>query len=229
MGDILGATATWITVANILYLMSYSVHDILWLRILTVVAALLLIPYYFLQPAPLWMPIVWNFVFTAINAFWIVRLILERRPIHLTADEQRLRELAFPSLTAREALNLYKMGEWEDIEPGTSIVEHDNTRARFSVIFSGIADVEQRGVKIAELSEGQFVGDIDSHVAEKADIDVLVQTRVRVMCWPRSKLQAFLKGRPDVALALARSVGLQLRRLLDKTMSELHGGAVAGS
>src|SRR5579872_6891701 len=132
MSDIFGATM-WITVVNVLYLVSYSVRDILWLRALTVVAALLLTPYYYLQAVPLWMPIAWNAVFIAINAYWIVRLILERLPVHLTADEQRLRELAFPSLTPREALNLYKMGIWEDIEPGRSIVEHDNAQARFSV------------------------------------------------------------------------------------------------
>jgi hypothetical protein len=223
MRGIFDATV-WITVANVLYLVSYSIRDILWLRVLTVVAAFFLIPYYYLQAAPLWTPVIWNFVFIAINGYWIVRLTLERRPVHLTADEQRLRELAFPSLTPREALNLYKMGMWEDIEPGESIVEHDNAQSRFSVILFGVADVEQRGEKIAELGEGQFVGDLDSRAGDVGDIDVLVRTRVRVMCWARSQLQAFLKERPDVALALERSVGLQLRRLLDTTMSKLHGG-----
>ena len=44
-GNLLGIP--WIHVANVLYLASYSVRDILWLRILTVVAALCLLPYYF--------------------------------------------------------------------------------------------------------------------------------------------------------------------------------------
>ncbi len=155
--------------------------------------------------------------------YWIVRLIIERRPVHLTAEEQRLRELSFPSLTAREALNLYETGRWDDLEPGSSIAEHDNKHQRFSVILYGVADVEERGEKVAELGEGQFVGGIDSRADESADIDVLVRTRVRVMCWPRDRLQAFLRNRPDVALALERSVGLQLRRRLDAAISKLHG------
>ena len=223
MGGMFGADM-WITAANVLYLVSYSVHDILWLRVLTVLAALLLIPYYYLQPVPLWMPITWNLVFLAINGYWIVRLMLERRPVHLTADERRLRDLAFPSLTPREALNLYKMGVWDDIPPGASIVEHDNSSARFSVILFGVADVKQNGEKIAELGEGQFVGGLDSRADEVSDIDVVVRTPVRVMCWARIRLQAFLKDRPDVALALERSVGLQLRRLLDTTISKLQRG-----
>ncbi len=67
----------------------------------------------------MWTPVIWTFVFIAINGYWIVRLTLERRPVHLTSDEQRLRKLAFPSLTPREAINLYKMGMWEDMSPGS--------------------------------------------------------------------------------------------------------------
>jgi CRP-like cAMP-binding protein len=126
-------------------------------------------------------PIEWNFVFIAINVYWIVRLGLERRPVHLTAEEQRLRELSFPSLTPREALKLFKTGIWETLEPGMSLVE--------------------------ELGEGQFVGEIDTRADEAADIDVLLRTQARVMCWDRTQLRDFLKERPDVSLALERSRG----------------------
>ncbi len=59
----------WINVANVLYLASYSVRDILWLRILSVTGGLCLLPYYYLQPAPLMTPIYWNILFLAINAY----------------------------------------------------------------------------------------------------------------------------------------------------------------
>ena len=68
----------WITVANVIYLASYTVRDILSLRVLTVVAASLLIPYYAMQSVPLRAAIGWNAVFIAINCYRIVRLIVER-------------------------------------------------------------------------------------------------------------------------------------------------------
>ena len=52
-----------VNTANIFYLLSYSVKDIFWLRILTVVAALFLLPYYYMQSTPLWTPIGWNLFF----------------------------------------------------------------------------------------------------------------------------------------------------------------------
>ncbi len=208
-------TLLWITVANVLYLASYSVHDILWLRILTVIAAALLIPYYMLQPVPLTAAIAWNAVFIAINAYWIVRLIIERRPVHFTPDEARLRELSFPSLTPQEARDLFATGAWDEVAPGASLVEHDKTDNRFSVILRGLADVVYERAKIAELGEGQFVGGVDICADVTPDFDVLVRESVRVMCWPRARLEAFVAKRPAVALALERSVGLELQHLFD--------------
>ena len=78
--------------ANVLYLFAFMVRDILWLRVLTVVAASCLIPYFCFRPEPLMAAIYWNLAFTALNIFWIVRLLLERRPVKLSAEEQRLCE-----------------------------------------------------------------------------------------------------------------------------------------
>lgn len=214
----------WITAGNVLYLVSYSVRDILWLRTLTVVGALLLLPYYVLQPVVPLAPIGWSAIFIAINAAWIVVLVVERRPVRLDADEMQLRELSFPSLTAREARNLFASGSWEDIEAGDSIVVHDNRSGRFSVILRGCANVVYHGTTIAELGAGQFVGTIDRR-AELAPIDVVVSDRVRIKCWPRDRLLSFMASRPDVQLALERSVGLQVHRLLDKTLLQLDTGS----
>jgi hypothetical protein len=214
----------WITIANLLYLVSYSVRDILWLRVLTVAAALLLVPYYAFQPSPLMTAIEWNAVFIVINLYWITRLIIERRPVHLTQDAARLRSLSFPSLTPREARNLFAMGIWVDLAPGASLVQHDIRTNRFSVILRGIADVVHSGTKIAEFGEGQFVGVIDVR-AEQIDVDVIVRQEVRIFCWSRSRLQSFIANRPDVALALERSVGHEIQRLLDTALSRLHASS----
>jgi hypothetical protein len=213
----------WLNAANVLYLVSYSVRDILWLRILTVVAASLLIPYYAFQPMPLMAAIVWNIVFIGINFYWIIRLMIERRPVHFTPDEARLKLLSFPSLTDKEARALFDTGAWENLSPGTSIVQHDLKTNRLSVILRGIAAVIHSGTVIDKFGEGQFVGVIDQD-AEQLDLDVVVREEVCTMCWSQSHLQTFLTNRPSVALALQRSVGIEVQRLLDTTLSDLKPG-----
>lgn len=211
----------WITAANVIYLASYSVREILWLRILTVAAAALLVPYYLLQAAPLRVAVAWSFVFIAINGYWIVRLLIERRPVHLTADEARLRQLSFASLSPREARDLYALGSWDDLKADISLTTHDHENYRFSVILSGDCDVMYCGTKISQLGEGQFVGTIDLQADALGDFDVFTRTATRVMCWPRDRLKSFLVQRPDVALALRRSVGFEVERLLDATLTKL--------
>jgi hypothetical protein len=211
----------WINVANVIYLASYSVRDILWLRILTVAGVSLLIPYYAMQTVPLRAAIAWSAVFIAINLYWIVKLLIERRPVHFTPDEARLRALSFPSLTAREARDLYAMGAWDDVAPGSSLVEHDRTGGRCSVILRGTADVLYQGKKVSQLGEGQFVGGVDLFAGTTGNLDILMQTAARVMCWPRDRLEAFLAQRPDVALSLQRSVGYELQQILGTTLTKL--------
>jgi Popeye protein conserved region len=148
----------WLTVYNVLYLASYSVRDILWLRILSAVGGTLLIPYYAMQALPLQAAMEWSVAFIVINLYWIVRLLIERRPVHFTPDKARLRQVSFPSLTPQEARGLYTLGD------GTT---HDSARD---------ADVIYRGEKIAQLGDSRVIGTVDLLADVNPDIDVLMQT-----------------------------------------------------
>jgi len=104
--------------SNVLMLVAYSVRDMLWLRWFAVAAALTNIPYFLLQHNILWPPIIWALVFTAINLYQIIRIYLERRPVVLSADEQKLYEMGFRSLRPREFVSLVLAGEWKTAAAG---------------------------------------------------------------------------------------------------------------
>ena len=65
--------------ANILYLLSYMVRDILHLRLLTIVAACCLVTYFYNQAEPLMTVVCWNVFFVGLNALQLARIIRERR------------------------------------------------------------------------------------------------------------------------------------------------------
>ena len=77
----------FIHACHILMLVAYCVRDILWLRLFAVAASLIAIPYFVLQPAPLWAPLSWSAPFARINAYPSWLLFLERRPVKLTPEE----------------------------------------------------------------------------------------------------------------------------------------------
>ena len=125
--------------SNILMLVAYSVRDILWLRWFAVAAALTNIPYFLFQGTVLWPPVLWALVFTAINLYQIARIYLERRPVVLSQDEQKLYDLGFRSLRPREFVSLSLVGEWKNAESGERVLtegepvsspEHSDHRKR---------------------------------------------------------------------------------------------------
>jgi CRP-like cAMP-binding protein len=85
--------------------------------------------------------------------------------------------------------------------------------------------VSYHGATISQLGEGQFVGALDDQADELGDLDVVTRTAMRVMCWPRDTLSAFMSKRPDVALALERSIGFELQRILDTALAKLRPGS----
>ena len=90
----------------------YSVRDILWLRVLAVTSSLAAIPYFLLQPTPLWAAFGWSVLFTGINVFQAWRLLVERRPVKLTPEEEEVRRLVFRDLPPRKVLQLISIGSW---------------------------------------------------------------------------------------------------------------------
>jgi len=125
--------------SNILLLVAYSVRDILWLRWFAVAAALTNIPYFLLQGTVLWPPILWALVFTAINLYQIARLYLERRPVVLSEDEQKLYDLGFRSLRAREFLSLSLAGEWKSAAAGERVVTEGEPVSCLCIAITGNA------------------------------------------------------------------------------------------
>ncbi len=200
----------WIHVANVLFLASYLVKDILWLRVLTVVAGVLLLPYYVMQPVPLWPAIAWSGVFLAVNVVQIKILLLERRPIRLAPDEQRLYELVFRDLSPRQFARLLKLGHWEDVGIRERVIERGKPLLRLLVVFSGALAVEADGERKADLRPGHFAGEMSFVTGEVPSADVLASEPTRLFVWDSPELTRFLGGQSELLRALQAAIGTDL-------------------
>ena len=203
--------------ANVMYLFAFMVRDILWLRILTVVAASCLIPYFYFRPEPLMTPIYWNLVFTALNIYWICRLLLERRPVKLSPEEQRLCELVFRTMTPREMIRILKLASWHTADAGACFVERGKPIDRLMVIFSGKACVEVDGKNVTELQPGRFIGGISCVTEETAPANIVSLEPTRYVSWPKSKLRDFMTKNPDLHSALKTTLAIDLTKWLQAT------------
>ncbi len=207
----------FIHIANVLYLFSYSMRDILLLRILTVAAACFLIPYFYFRPDPLLPPILWNLVFMSLNVYWICKLLLERRPVKLSDDEQQLCRIAFRTLTPREMKKILNLSSWEDADSGVCFVSKDDPLERLILIYSGKADVELDGKKVGELHAGQFIGELSYFTDEVATANVVATEATRYVSWPKDRLKSFLDKNSDLRAAFQIILGSVLAKRLQDT------------
>ena len=210
--------------SNILLLVAYSVRDILWLRWFAVAAALTNIPYFLLQGTVLWPPILWAVVFTVINLYQIAQLYLERRPVVLSQDEQKLYDLGFQSLRPREFVSLSLVGEWKNADPGETVVSEGEPVSSLSIPISGAAEVQKSGERIGELKPGHIIGTALAFTGDPSPVRVTFTEPARYMHWSLSSLRRFVDMRPDLRTALQGLISRDLAQKLN-TVNQNQGDA----
>jgi len=204
--------------SNILLLVSYSVRDILWLRWFAVAAAIANVPYYLAQSTVLWPPVIWGTVFMAINLYQIARIYLERRPVVLSADEQRLYDFGFRALRPREFVSLLLAGEWRDAARGERLIEHGRPVERIAIPISGTVEITRSGARLGAFAPGQVIGLALAVNDDAATFDAAFSEPGRYMSWPLPSLRKFLDKRPELRVALQRLAGHDLAAKLERLM-----------
>ncbi len=205
--------------SNVLLLVSYSVRDILWLRWFAVAAALTNMPYFLLQPTVLWPPILWAVVFTGINLYQISRIYLDRRPVVLSADEQRLYDLGFQSLRPREFLSLTLVGVWKSAAAGDKILLEGEPVSRLSISIAGSAVVSRQGREVGTLEPGHIVGTALALTGGPSPVAATFTEPARYISWPLVSLREFADKRPDLRVTLQALVSRDLAGKLERLLS----------
>ena len=209
----------FIHAANILLLLAYCVTDILWLRVLAVASALAAMPYFVLQPTPLWAPFAWSVLFTGINLFQTWRLVVARRPVKLTPEEEEVRSLVFRDLPPKKVLQVINVGTWESASPGELLIERGKPLESISLIVRGKVRVTSEGRLLGELGPGEIVGSALMLSGASSDVDAEPAEVTRTIQWNTGTLERYLDANPDTRNQfqqhLVRDLAGKVERLSD--------------
>lgn len=200
----------FIHVANVLLLVAYSVRDILWLRLFAVAASLISIPYFMLHPIPLWAPLSWSCVFASINLFQAWRLIIERRPVKLTVEEEKVRQLVFPDLPTRRVLQVLSVGSWVDVEIGKHFFEQGKCIDAIYLIVCGRVQVTRNEDVLGELTTGSLIGSTLLLTGAPSDVDVVATEPVRALRWEVGTLERYLTANPEARIVMQKHLARDL-------------------
>lgn len=206
----------WLLVlGNVVYLASYAVRDVLWLRILNCVGMLLCM-YYFLV-TPDYIVFAWHVVFCVVNGYHIVRLIRERLPVQLTEAEQTLHATTLKALSPQQVKQILSRAHWRSAATDGVIVEDDVDLQELILIEAGDVVVEVDGKQVAKLGPGQFVGEFSFLTNGRTSARVVAANPVRYAVWPRSDFEKMVARYPDANLAIYSVLGVDLvQKLLQR-------------
>jgi len=205
--------------AYTLILCSFLVRDIFWLRTLSVTASLSFIA--FSMSRGIYLQVYWNIAFITINASHIVWIIYENRGVKFTEDEQELFETVFRNFSPVEFLKLLRQGTWLHASAGDTLAVQGENLGRIMLVFHGLADVSIDEGKVAEVKDGEFIGEMSFLTEEEASATVTATEPTRYLAWNKQQLRKFLNRNPSLRFAMQGVLGVDVSKKL-KEMDE-HG------
>ena len=190
---------------------SFLVKDILWLRIVSILASLFSVFYNWVIPIePMWIPIGWNFVFVGLNLYHIAIIIYEKRPIKMAPKDKELYETLFKDLSPVEYLKISKVAQWKKYKSGETIIKQEHLVPDLILIYNGTVDVSVNGKKVAELKDGQFVGEMSFLTGKSATADCIVKHDSECLVWKQEEFKELLKRNPSLYFTLQTLLSAQV-------------------
>tara|TARA_R110000851_G_scaffold190430_1_gene341038 strand:+ start:613 stop:1275 length:663 start_codon:yes stop_codon:yes gene_type:complete len=190
---------------------SFVVKDILWLRIVSIIASLFSVFYNWVIPIePMWIPIGWNFVFVALNLYHIAVIVYEKRPVHMSPKHKELYDTMFKNLTPVEFLKITKLADWEHYRAGDVITQEGHKVPDLNLIYNGTVEVRVNKEIVAQLRDGQFVGEMSFLTGKPATATCIVKHDAVILVWKQDEFRELLKRNPSLYFTIQSLLSTQL-------------------
>ena len=194
---------------------SFLVKDILYLRLVSVLASLFSVFYNYTIPIePMWLAINWNIVFIVVNIYHIAVLIYEKRPVQMSPKYKELYETMFKDMTPVEFLKITKIADWIHFKEGEVITQQKHTVDTLNLIYNGTVDVTVDGSKVAQLKDGQFVGEMSFLTEKPATATCVVKHDTELLVWPQKEFKDLLKRNPSLYFTIQSLLSAQVSSAL---------------
>ena len=190
---------------------SFLVKDILWLRLVSILASAFGMAYnYFIPANPMWIAIGWNGIFIGLNLYHIAVLVYEKRPIKMAPKDKELYQTLFKDMTPVEYLKISKIASWKKFKPGDVMIRQEHLVTDLILIYNGTVDVMVRDKKVAELRDGQFVGEMSFLTEKSATATCVVKHDTECLVWKQPEFKDLLKRNPSLYYTIQSLLSNQL-------------------
>jgi hypothetical protein len=180
-------------IANTLYVISYMLTSMVWLRVLAIIAAVSTFPYFYLQVEPLWSALFWQSCFLAVNLVNLLILLYSMRRASFDENENLAYETKFSELKPYEVRPIFKYATQELVESGHVLLKDGQQNQTLYLILDGQCRVLKKGIEVAVLERGHFVGELSFLSGDAVSADVVTVGNAILMSWNKQTLAPLFK------------------------------------
>jgi CRP-like cAMP-binding protein len=175
------------------------IKDILWLRVVLIIAGTSLISYGISTKN--FIVVSWNCLFLSINIIQVIKLILERKPVKIDENIMHIYTAVFSDIRKKDFLYLWKSGKINEKE-NILLCEHGKKQDSLLLIIDGNAMVKKNNRKVTTLKSGQFIAEIAFITGKEATADVIAKGRIKYISWTYTQIEQIKQINPHLSSKL---------------------------
>ena len=190
---------------------SFLVKDIFWLRILSIAASLFSVFYNYTIPTePMWLAINWNFIFVGVNLYHIGIILYEKREVKMDEKDEELYQTLFKEMSPVEYLKISRAAKWETLKPGKRIITQGMPVPDLYLIYNGTVVITIDNEHIAQLKDGEFVGEMSFLTEKVATATCKVKYEAQCLVWKQREFKELLKRNPSLYFTIQSVLSAQV-------------------
>ena len=190
---------------------SFLVKDIFWLRVMSITASCFSIFYnYFIPTEPMIIAIFWNVIFISVNFYHIFIILYEKRQVKMDDKNEELYSTLFKDMTPVEYLKISRAAQWETLKRGERIITQGMPVPDLYLIYNGTVDVQVNNQNIAELRDGEFVGEMSFLTEKVATATCKVKHETQCLVWKQRDFKELLKRNPSLYFTIQSVLSAQV-------------------
>ena len=128
----------------------------------------------------------------------------------MAPKDKELYETLFRDLSPVEYLKISKVAQWKIFKSGETIIRQEHLVPDLILIYNGTVDVAVDGAKVAELKDGQFVGEMSFLTEKSATATCIVKHNAECLVWKQKEFKDLLKRNPSLYYTIQSLLSNQL-------------------
>ena len=132
----------------------------------------------------------------------------------MAPKDKELYETLFKDLSPVEYLKISKVAQWKKYKAGQTITKQTHLVPDLVLVYNGTVDVVVGKKKVAELRDGQFVGEMSFLTEKPATATCIVKHPCECLVWKQKEFKELLKRNPSLYFTIQSLLSAQVSQNL---------------